>query len=165
MHPVAKIVYSIIAFAFWLLLTLSLDREHLVVGVVVCVLTALLFGRIAITQTRKLLQPQRYFWMVFYCFVLIWECIKANFDVAYRVLHPSMPIHPGIVKTRTSLKTDIGRTCLANSITMTPGTLSVDITDEGYLYIHWINVKTQDVEEASQKIVVVFEKILKRIFE
>lgn len=161
----AKIVYFLIAFAFWLLLTLSVDWEHLIIGVAASVLAAAILGRIAVTQTQKLLQPQRYLWMVIYVLVLVWECLKANFDVAYRVLHPAMPIHPGIVKTRTSLKTDVARTCLANSITMTPGTLSVDLTDAGDLYIHWINVKQGEAREGAQAIVDRFERILRKVFE
>ena len=92
--------------------------------------------------------------------------IKANFDVAYRVVHPKLPIKPGIVKVKTKLKSDTGLTFLANSITLTPGTMSVDIDREnGYLYIHWINVKSTDVEKATEIIVSRFEKILEKIFE
>ncbi len=103
--------------------------------------------------------------MIAYIPYFFWYCILANFDVAYRVLHPKMPIKPGIVKVKTNLKSDAGRTFLANSITLTPGTLSVDITDEGYLYVHWINVKTIDIEEASKEIVAKFEYFLKHIYE
>jgi multicomponent Na+:H+ antiporter subunit E len=85
--------------------------------------------------------------------------------VVYRVFHPKMPINPGIVKVRTNLKSKSGRVILCNSITLTPGTLSVDIDKDGYIYIHWINVMSQDIEEASKLIVVNFEKILMRIFE
>jgi len=161
----SRIVYFIIAYAFWLLLTLSVDWQHLVTGAVVCGLTTMIFGKISISRARKLFQPQRYFWMVLYVLVLLWECLKANFDVAYRVLHPAMPIRPGIVKARSSLKTDVARTCLANSITMTPGTLTVDMNGEGDLYIHWINVKDDDAQHATQMIVKRFERILTRVFE
>jgi multicomponent Na+:H+ antiporter subunit E len=84
--------------------------------------------------------------------------------VAYRVLHPKLPIEPGIVKVKTSLSTLTGRVALANSITLTPGTLTVDLTDDGYLYVHWINVRAVDVEEATRKIVKRFEPILKEVF-
>lgn len=161
----SRVIYFIIALAFWVLLTLPLDREHLIAGVVVCGITAMAFGKTRIIQPRKFLQPLRYGWAVVYVVVLLWECIKANFDVAYRVLHPAMPIHPGIVKTRTSLKTDIARACLANSVTMTPGTISVDMDGEGEFYIHWINVRTQDEGRAKEIIFERFEKILRRVFE
>lgn len=161
----ARIVYFIIAYAFWLLLTLSLNWQHLVIGAAVCGLTAMIFGKISISRPRKLLQPRRYFWMVIYILLLLWQCLKANFDVAYRVLHPAMPIRPGIVKAQTSLKTDVAKTCLANSITMTPGTLTVDMDGDGELYIHWINIKDDSAGLAKQKIVERFERILKRVFE
>ncbi len=97
--------------------------------------------------------------------MFLYWCLVANLDVVYRVFHPKMPINPGIVKVKTSLKSKSGITALCNSITLTPGTLSVDLTNDGYIYIHWINVKSQDVEEASRIIIRKFEKILTRIFE
>jgi multicomponent Na+:H+ antiporter subunit E len=161
----ARIVYFIIGYAFWLLLTFSLDWQHLVAGVVVSGLTAMVFGKISIVRGSKFLQPQRYFWMLIYVLVLLWECLKANVDVAYRVLHPAMPIRPGIVRVQTSLKTDVARTCLANSITMTPGTLTVDIDGTGHLFIHWIHIKQNSTGRAKEMIVNRFERILKRVFE
>ena len=81
-------------------------------------------------------------------------------------MHPRLPINPGIVKVKVELKTDTALTFLANSITLTPGTMSVDIDKEnGILYIHWINVKTKDIESATRIIVERFEKILKKIFD
>jgi multicomponent Na+:H+ antiporter subunit E len=111
--------------------------------------------------------PLRYwYFFVYYVPIFLWECLKANLDVAYRVLHPQLPINPGIVKVKVELKTDTALTFLANSITLTPGTMSVDIDkDNGILYIHWINVKTKDIESATKIIVEPFEKILKKIFD
>jgi multicomponent Na+:H+ antiporter subunit E len=97
--------------------------------------------------------------------VFLYYLVKANFDVMYRALHPQMPIKPGIVKIKTNLKTDSAITALANSITLTPGTLTVDVTDDGYLYIHWINVAAEDVEQATKHISETFEWFIKRIFE
>ena len=79
-------------------------------------------------------------------------------------MDPKMPIRPGIVAIRTTLKSDIGQLMLANSITLTPGTLTVDVSDE-YLFIHWINVKSTDVDEAGGLIAGRFEKYLKVIAE
>jgi len=97
--------------------------------------------------------------------VLAYYIIKANFDVAYRVLHPAMPIHPGIVKVKTSLTSLAAITVLSNSITLTPGTLTVNALENGVLYVHWINVKSTDIDEATKQIVSHFEWFLKRIFE
>ena len=82
------------------------------------------------------------------------------------MLHPRLPINPGIVKVKTVLKSDTALTFLANSITLTPGTLSVDIDkDNGILYVHWIDVKSKDIESATKIIVERFERILKNIFD
>jgi len=89
--------------------------------------------------------------------------IKANFDVAYRVLHPRMPIKPGIVLIKTKLASDSGKLALANSITLTPGTLTMDVRGDNLL-IHWINVKSEDTEEATEIIGGRFERFLRRVF-
>jgi multicomponent Na+:H+ antiporter subunit E len=154
----------ILSLIFWLLLTFELTVPNIIVGIVASVITALFFGRFFVTNVYKLLQPKRYFWFIIYLFVFIWECIKANIDVAYRVLHPAMPIRPGIVKVRTTLKSDMAKMLLANSITMTPGTISVDIIDD-YLYIHWIYVRSEDPEVYTAIITGAFEKYIKKIIE
>jgi len=106
-------------------------------------------------------------WFVVYVFVFVWECLKANIDVAMRVIHPDLPIRPGTIKVKTSLRSDIGLTFLANSITLTPGTTSVDIDKaNGFIYIHWLYVrKGYDKTSRSLPIVGKFENILKRMFE
>jgi multicomponent Na+:H+ antiporter subunit E len=148
----------------WLLLTFEFTAENIIVGSVASLICALFFGHIFVKNVSKLLQPHRYYWFVIYLFVFIWECIKANLDVAYRVLHPAMPIRPGIVKVKTTLKSDMAKMLLANSITMTPGTISVDIIGE-YLYIHWIYVRSEDPEVYTGIITGAFEKYIKKIIE
>jgi multicomponent Na+:H+ antiporter subunit E len=154
----------ILSLIFWLLITFELTVPNIIVGIVASAFTALFFGRFFITNVYKLLQPRRYFWFIIYLFVFVWECIKANIDVAYRVLHPAMPIRPGIVKVKTTLKSDMAKMLLANSITMTPGTISVDIIDD-YLYIHWIYISSEDPEVYTGIITGAFEKYIKKIIE
>ena len=163
----SRIVLFFVAFIAWCVLTWVPDYQHLMVGVFVAILVAIMTGDLFIKRPELLKHPLRYWYFFFYYLpVFLWECIKANVDVAYRVLHPKLPINPGIVKVKTHLKTDTALTFLANSITLTPGTMSVDIDkDNGFLYIHWINVKTKDQEGATQCIVRRFEKILEKIFE
>jgi len=158
------ILLFILSLIIWLLLTFSLSIPNIIVGVIASILTVVLFGKYFIKNVSPFLQPKRYFWLIIYLFVFIWECIKANFDVAYRVLHPAMPIKPGIVKVKLGLKGDFARMMLANSITMTPGTITVDIVDD-YIYIHWIYVSTDNPDEYSQKISAKFEHYIKKIFE
>ena len=120
----------IIMFLLWLLLTFNLTMPNIIVGLIAALITALVFGRQFKLNWKKFYNPLRYFWIIIYLFVFVWECIKANLDVAYRVLSPKMPIKPGIVKVRSSLKTSFAKVILANSITMTPGTITVDVIDE-----------------------------------
>ncbi len=158
------ITVFLLSMVFWLMLTFDFTIPNLIVGGVASVITSLIFTRFFVKNIYKLLQPKRYFWFFIYLFVFIWECIKANIDVAYRVLHPAMPIRPGIVKVKTTLKSDLAKMLLANSITMTPGTISVDIIDD-YLYIHWIYIKSEDPEVYTKIITGPFEKYIKRIIE
>ena len=96
--------------------------------------------------------------------VFIWKLILSNLDVARRVLSPKIPLNPGIVKIKTDLKGDIGKLTLANSITLTPGTLSIDVEDD-FIYVHTIDVKGKTKEEKRKNISGSFEKILGGIFK
>lgn len=158
------IVLSILLLLFWLLITFSLSVENIIVGAVAAILTTLIFGKHFVNSLYKLLQPARYFWALIYLFIFTWEVLKANFDVAYRVIHPAMPIKPGIVKVPLEVQSDIARTMLANSITMTPGTIAVDIIGD-YIYVHWIYVRTENPEEYTREVSGRFEKYIKKIFE
>ena len=154
----------ILTYVFWLLLTFDFSLTNLVAGAAAALITSLLFAKFFFKKVGKFLQPVRYFWFLVYLVTMVWECIKANFDVAYRVLHPAMPIKPGIVKVGLTLKSGFARTMLSNSITMTPGTIAVDIVGDD-LYVHWIYVSSEKPEEYSQKIVGRFEKYIKKTFE
>ena len=158
------VVYFLMCFITWMLLTGRFYWQNLIAGAVVSLITTLIFSKYFQIDTRKLLNPKRYFWLIIYILYFTWECIKANFDVAYRVLHPSMPVRPGIVKVKLQLKRALARTILANSITMTPGTITVDIIEDT-LYIHCIYLKDTNPENYSYKISGKFEKILTKIFE
>ena len=158
------VIYFIIGFCLWFLLTLSVNVDHLVVGVIVVLLGTILFGGYFTSKPMKFLQLHRLFWVIIYIPVFMWYMFKANIDVAYRVLHPERPIKPGIVKIKTTLTTDIAKVFLANSITLTPGTMTCDIDGE-FLYIHWIWVQSTEIEEASKIIAKGFEKFLRSIFQ
>ena len=143
----------------------KIDLQVLTAGVIASAIVAVLFHEILPKEHRVFISPTRLFWLLVYVPVFFYYVMKANLDVVYRALHPKMPIKPGIVKIKTNLKTESGITALANSITLTPGTLTVDLMDDGFLYIHWINVKSDDIEQATKLIARRFEWFLKRIFE
>jgi multicomponent Na+:H+ antiporter subunit E len=158
------IALFLLSLAFWLLITFNTELPNLITGSVASLLCSLFFGHFFIRNVSKFLQPRRYFWFMVYLAVFIWECIRANLDVAYRVLHPAMPIRPGIVKVKTTLKSDMAKTLLANSITMTPGTISVDIIGDD-LYVHWIYVRSEDPAVYTKMITGAFEKYIKKMME
>ncbi len=141
---------------FWVLIA-GVAVQELIIGLIVSILITI-FVKSSIFGEVKL-SPKAILHWILYSFVFTIELIKSNFDVAFRVLHPVMPINPGIVKVRTKLKSRLGRLLLANSITLTPGTLTVEVKDE-FFYIHWIDVTSDDIEGATQAIVHKFEKYL-----
>lgn len=157
------IISALLVFAAWLMLNGSLNQSVLLIGLVVTAVIALFFStRHPVFKDVKL-SPKAIAAMVAYVFVFSWELLKANLDVALRVLAPSLPVNPGIVEIKTGLKSEIGRLALANSITLTPGTLTVDVKDDS-LFIHWIDVTDKDVEGATRKIASTFEKYLGVIY-
>jgi len=156
-------IITIVLFSIWILLNNSLDPVLLIIGAGVSILIALLFCTKCSVFSQIKLSPKSLFFSIAYIFVFIIELIKSNLDVAYRVISPKLPINPGIVKVKTVLNTEIGRMILANSITLTPGTLSVDIRDE-FIYVHWIDVEGKDIDTATDAIVKKFEKYLKEIY-
>ncbi|MBR9776019.1 MAG: Na+/H+ antiporter subunit E [Cytophagales bacterium] len=83
--------------------------------------------------------------VVAFIFFFLYELVKANLQVAYDVITPSYFMKPGIIKIPLDAKTDMEITLLANLITLTPGTLSLDVSDDRkVLYVHAMYVKNKD---------------------
>jgi multicomponent Na+:H+ antiporter subunit E len=148
---------------FWVMLANSLAVDTLIVGAAVSLAIALLYrrGLSFFTEFRftvpALIAGVRYFAFFFE------EMVRANIRMAGIVLSPDLPIRPGFVKVRTRLHSRMGRLMLANSITLTPGTLTVEVSDE-WLYIHWVTVESEDIEEATARIVAGFERHLEIMY-
>lgn len=166
------LVRCVALFAVWVLLTWPLkpvcggfDGQDIAAGAIVAVVGTVVMRKTGAQGFRVWANPMRYFWLAAYVLYLAYSIVKANLDVAYRVLHPAMPIRPGIVKVRTGLKTASAITALANSVTLTPGTLTVNASADGVLYVHCIWVHSTDMEDASRRIVSRFEWFIKRIWE
>lgn len=152
----------LILFGTWLLLC-GTDRNELVAGGITALLASLLFSGQISTYGSLRLTPKSLAYTVMYVFVFLWELYKATMDVAKRVISPRLPINPGIVKVKTRLKSPLGRLILANSITLTPGTMTVETSGE-YFYIHWIDIQGNDIDTATEAIVSTFEKYLEVMF-
>ncbi len=158
----AVLLTIIMSLIFWIGLNSSLEMDILVVGAIVATLISFLFTKSSILDDLKL-TPSSLISLIIWIIVFLIELVKSNIDVMLRVISPKVRINPGIVEVKTSLKSKLGRLALANSITLTPGTLTTDIVDDK-LYIHWIDATSTDLEGATNKIVKKFEKHLEVIF-
>ena len=169
------IVATVIGFLVYLLLTTSSGNDffiwsysEIVVGIIFAIIMGIIVRNVFIKDNFRMLNPVR--WLVFLVYLIgpfFISMARANLDVAYRVI--TGRINPGIVKIDPKLKTDLGVTMLANSITLTPGTLSVDVDeDKNQLYIHWINVKEDALKKKPRDCKYVcggFPKWVRRIAE
>lgn len=153
----------LVLYAVYILLA-GYGVNELIVGLIVSIaLAAILSKYVNYTVDVKL--PIRLLIFVFvYVPVFVWQLILANLDVARRVLSPKIPLNPGFVKVETDLEGDFAKLTLANSITLTPGTLSIDV-DDNEIYIHTVNVKGETKEELRNNISALFERILKAVFK
>ncbi len=132
----------LIVLAFWLLLSAHFDKFHVGAGIVSALVVAYASHDLLFTGTgnHSLTKTVRF---ITYLPWLIYQIVLANIDVAKRVLSPSMPIDPRVVTFKTTLTSDIARTTLANSITLTPGTVTIDIVDDVF-YVHAIAKEPAD---------------------
>ena len=149
----------------WIAMVGSLDAQELLAGIVVAATVTLLFyPRLSIFNGFRLtiLIP----WHILrYLFDFIIALIVANFDMARRVLSPSLPIRPEMVEVKTALQSELGRLLLANTITLTPGTLSVDFEGD-LLLVHWVYCPPGiDAEQKTQMIAGRFEQLLGRFLK
>ncbi len=159
----ARIKAFLVLALLWILLMYPFALQDLYTGIVIAGLLVLLPLPGYRVYAEIGLAPKRLLYLLIYLAVLIREIIKANIDVAFRVVKPVLPIRPGIVKVKTTLQSRLGRLVLANSITLTPGTITVEVRGE-HFYVHWIAVDADDADTATQKIVSQFEKYLEVIF-
>ena len=168
----AFIVTTILCFITYLLFTTGSGSdlwiwsyEEIIFGIILSVIVGAIAKKIFVKKDFRMGNPVR--WFTFIAYVIgpfFIGMAKANIDVAYRVI--TGKINPGIVRISPDLKTDLGITMLANSITLTPGTLTVDVNPEKReLYIHWIDVVSKDVETNTKIIGGRFEKLLTEVFE
>ncbi|MCF6172836.1 MAG: Na+/H+ antiporter subunit E [Campylobacteraceae bacterium] len=150
------IFWTLFLFIIWIALTMSFSNQELITGFVVSLILALIYTK-SYRQTEDFrFRPIAY---IIYLVVFLKNLVLSNWDVAKRVIDPKLPINPGIVAIKTELKEDYKKLMLANSITLTPGTITMDVKDDT-LYIHWIDVITADIEEASEEIAGDFERTI-----
>ena len=148
----------LVLLAIWVLLT-GFNWMEVVLGAAVSLVLAIIISRFVNYSFGFGIILGLIKFIVIYIPVFIFKLVLANIDIAYRVLSPKLPINPGIVKVPTKLKSDFGKFVLANSITLTPGTLSLDVEDDEVI-VHWVNVKGKTPDEHQSRISKTFEKLL-----
>jgi multicomponent Na+:H+ antiporter subunit E len=147
----------------WLLANGSLASHTIIAGVSISAVIALAFAAFAQVYSVVRWSPRVIYYYLIYLSVFFCELVKANLNVMLLVFSPRINISPAIVEIKTELKSPMGRLALANTITLTPGTLVVDIQDDS-LFVHWINISTTDPVAAAEAISGRFEKYLKVIY-
>lgn len=107
--------------------------------------------------------PRGLYHFAMYIGVFIVELVKANIQMMRYVYAPRIDIHPGVVKIRTRLVSPIGRLALANTIALTPGSLVLALEGDA-MFVHWLDVKTTDIDAATDMIAGPFEAHLENVF-
>jgi multicomponent Na+:H+ antiporter subunit E len=129
-------------FVTWLLLSGHTEPFLIIVGAISCLVCVVIVRRMDnadLEDIRIRFSPR----IVGYWLWLAREIVKSNVDVASRVLSPSLPISPTLIRVKASQKTPLYQVMFANSITLTPGTVTVDLED-GMLLVHALNKEAAD---------------------
>jgi multicomponent Na+:H+ antiporter subunit E len=162
MHKVFRFAYLTgILFVAWILYTQDFHPASLLTGlvfaVIACVFSFYIFFE-SLPQSRILFRLDLV--LVYFAF-LLYQSIFSSISLIYLMLKGNY--HPGIVRVKTRLQSRIGRTLLANTLSLVPGTLSLWL--EGpYIFIHWFDKKTGNRIEAGKLTMEPMQTILERIF-
>jgi multicomponent Na+:H+ antiporter subunit E len=133
---------TLILFIFWVAVSGTLNWPQLVVGLAAAIFVTYFNRKLLITAAESPpLSLKTLLWLTGYFLMLLVDIIKANFQVAWIVLHPRMPIEPNLVPLDVDLDRVAGRVLLANSITLTPGTLTI-LADEKKFLVHALTLKS-----------------------
>ncbi len=167
MRLVKAIPLIILTYAIYLTFSGSISTYDIVLGLVVAIISGYLTAELIVKDVGKALSIRRFLWLIIYgIYYLTIAEFKAHYDVIKRIIHPKMPINPGIVRAPYNVVSDFSVVTIACSITNTPGTVVVHL-DEGKknYYVHWIDVKAPDPKTTYENIVRDFEKYVKNIFD
>lgn len=129
-----KLATFVTMLAFWVLLSGMFDVFHLTLGVVSCLLVTVFSHDLLFYGEKKSSWLRSIIGAALYAPWLFWQIVLANLEVAWIVLHPRMPdlIEPRLFRFKTFLKRPISRVTFAQSITLTPGTITVDLHDDEF---------------------------------
>lgn len=131
-------------FAFWIALSGKLDAFHVSLGLITAAAVALATGKLFRAPPQPMpadefgRAPLRWRHFLTYSVWLLWQIFRSAIQVAKLILHPRLPIAPRMVRIADDLPHPIARLTLAHSITLTPGTVTVDCDDDG-MVVHAID--------------------------
>ena len=164
----------VLCFLFWMLLVFSVRPRELILGAVVAAVVAALSSRFLIHESPfYLYNPVRIGMLLAYSFgVFLKELVKANFSMAKLVLSKDLSgYRPGILRIPASsaVRSQYGEAMVANSITLTPGTITMDVAEDGdgqdYYYVQWAQTEETDREKAGEIIKGSLERGIGRIWK
>ncbi len=167
-----RIIASIIAttlflMAIYIVYTGAITPMDILLGLIGSIIIASFTADMLLRNPSKLIDVKRWFYFLAYAFIYLTVIeLKAHLQVVKIILHPKTPVNPSIVRIPYEVTSDYAKTTIANSITNTPGTVVVDIDDtRKVFYVHWINAKSIEDEEARKRVSSTFEKYAKKIFD
>ena len=139
-----RILTFCILFCLWLILSGQYDIFHITLGVISCTIVTLFSGDFLFAGSRQTGLIRLGFRIAAYIPWLLYQIILANFHILYLVFHPKMMdlIDPSIIRFQTSLKDELSLVLFANSITLTPGTITVYVSVDGDFQVHSIDKKS-----------------------
>ena len=130
-------VLFLLLFSFWLVLSPSITIESIIIGIISVSFVVVYSKDLVMTkEDSPLYSFKKSLLLISYIPVLVVEIIKSGIDVAKIVLSKNMLISPGFTKIKVPLKKEFTKVLFANSISLTPGTLTVDIIDDEYIIHH-----------------------------
>jgi len=133
---------TLILFLFWVAVSGTLKWPQLVVGMAAAIFITYFNRSLLITtEDRPPVRVKTVLWLGGYFIKLLIDIVRANFQVAWLVLHPKMPIEPNMVELEVDIDRVASRVLLGNSITLTPGTLTV-LADEKIFLVHALTLKS-----------------------
>tara|TARA_B100000131_G_C17965111_1_gene552032 strand:- start:430 stop:912 length:483 start_codon:yes stop_codon:yes gene_type:complete len=134
------VLTALIMFAFWIFLSGKFSLILLLSGLISSLLVSYMSNDLLIGNSDIRLGFIRTIKFIRFLPWLLWQVVLANIDLALRTLHPKMPINPILINIKNDLKSDLGMVILANSITLTPGTVTIDVNKNEFL-VHVISEK------------------------
>ena len=164
-----KLLTFIVVFIVWVIFTGRISPDVIIVGLIASTLTTFMFNDMIFRSYKNLNFLQyikKFLLIILFIPVFFYEALIAAVRVSKHVFEKEPSFNPGIVKIKTSLTNVTALTILANLITLTPGTLTLDFNvAERVYFIHWIDVKSVEEAEQRKEIIEKFEKWLGEIFK